>query len=160
MRPNPTPKRTNTATSIANALPTPTSITHQASRAGRRTAVPYLYRVGQARFVEESHPSSGANMTARAMRVAARPRHIRLGHGYRHLDNVGDGIEIDLSIRPVQANRIARDANEKDASMLPVPARPRPRWADEQGDRIAGIDNVQTLSARAGHHVPQDGDPD
>ncbi|MEQ1924457.1 MAG: hypothetical protein ABL952_18315, partial [Pyrinomonadaceae bacterium] len=64
---------------------------------------------------------------------------------YRHLDNVGDGIEIEF-VDPTGSGeyRIARNANEKDA-LLMVPGAgmttAEQLGLSEKGDRISGIGN-------------------
>ena len=64
---------------------------------------------------------------------------------YRHLDNVGDGIEIEF-VDPTGSGeyRIARNANEKDA-LLMVPGAglttAEQLGLSEKGDRISGINN-------------------
>ena len=66
---------------------------------------------------------------------------------YRHLDNVGDGIEIEF-VDPTGSGeyRIARDANEKDALKY-VPGAgltsSEELGLSSKGDRISGIDNGQ-----------------
>lgn len=67
---------------------------------------------------------------------------------YRHLDNVGDGIEIEF-VDPTGTGeyRIARNANEKDA-LLMVPGAglttAESLGLGDKGDRISGINNNNT----------------
>src|SRR5204863_5469872 len=66
---------------------------------------------------------------------------------YRHLDNVGDGLEIEF-VDPTGTGeyRIARDANEKDA-LKTVPGAglttSEQLGLSNKGDRVAGIDGGQ-----------------
>jgi GWxTD domain-containing protein len=68
---------------------------------------------------------------------------------YRHLDNVGDGIEIEF-VDPTGSGeyRIARNANEKDA-LLMVPGAglttAEQLGMSDKGDRISGIGNQQNF---------------
>ncbi len=72
---------------------------------------------------------------------------------YRHLDNVGDGIEIEF-VDPTSTGeyRIARNANEKDA-LLQIPGAGltlgEQLGLSDKGDRISGINSGQTNYQRA-----------
>ena len=110
-----TPKRTNTANSITNGSPTPTSTLRRAFPDGRPTAA------------GSTSPGASPIRSSRIRPADAYDRPSYEGGGstttypfetwfYRHLDNVGDGIEIEF-VDPTGTGeyRIARDANEKDA---------------------------------------------
>ena len=79
---------------------------------------------------------------------------------YRHLEGVGDGLEIEF-VDPTGTGeyRLARDANEKDAledQFRRGTTTSRTARVVNQGDR--GNDVASGLPARAGLYVPPDGD--
>ncbi len=71
---------------------------------------------------------------------------------YRHLDNVGDGIEIEF-VDPTGTGeyRIARNANEKDALLMVPGAGPTTAESlglSDKGDRISGLNNNNSTFMR------------
>ncbi|HEX3101206.1 MAG TPA: GWxTD domain-containing protein, partial [Pyrinomonadaceae bacterium] len=95
----------------------------------------------------ESHPSGGAYDRPSYEGGGSTTTYPFETWFYRHLDNVGDGIEIEF-VDPTGSGeyRIARDANEKDALKY-VPGAGLTASEElgltSKGDRIAGIDNGQ-----------------
>jgi GWxTD domain-containing protein len=91
----------------------------------------------------ESHPSGGAYDRPSYEGGGSTTTYPFETWFYRHLDNVGDGVEIEF-VDPTGSGeyRIARDANEKDA-LLTVPGAglttAEQLGLSDKGDRISGI---------------------